>query len=255
MNNFSNNHHIIPFPCNRNDERGNILFLILIAVMLIGTLSAVIMRGSSSESANIDSEALIIRASEVQRYGSEIERAVLFIMQNEAPSESDLRFAHPDAHADYGDISISPEIQIFHRLGGGAAYRRPPSGINDNSAWEFYGGTAIPSMGSNRADLIMVLPNVTAQFCERINNLNEQALDPQDTGLSSAAGADPGDCLHIGALGRFDGAQQFYTTINSVDEATFTQDPHTNEAAPAPQGCVTCALDSNRHFYHVIMAR
>lgn len=237
------------------NERGNVLFMILIAIMLIGALSAAIMQGSSTETANIDKETLAIRASEVQRYASEVERAVLFIMQNNDVSESDIRFAHPDANADYGDITTSTNTQVFHRLGGGAAYRSPPSGINDGSAWEFYGGTDLPSVGSDRADLVMVLPNVTDQFCAKINALNGQNLSPQDTGGIAASGSNPGSCVNIGALGRFDDGQQFYTTVNTMDESTFTQDNYTSAAASAMQACVACALDSKNHFYHVIMAR
>ena len=229
------------------------LFIILIAVVLIAALSAAILSSGSTEGTNIDKEALAIKASEVQRYVSELERAVMYVLQN-GNSESDIRFAHPDAHADYGVLANTSE-QIFARDGGGATYRAPPSGINDGSAWEFYGGTHLPGVGSNRADLIAVLPNVTAQFCTKINTLNGQTGTPTDTGAGAAAGGNPGDCLHIGALGRFDAGQQFYTTINTVDETTFEQDPEVSEARTALQACVTCDLDGNTHFYHVLLAR
>lgn len=232
------------------------LFIILIAVVLIGALTAAIQFSSRPEGANIDKETLVIRAGEVQRYASELERAVLFITQN-MMSEVDIRFAHPDAHADYGDLSADtdPSDQVFHHLGGGAEYRDPPEDINDGSAWEFYGGTHLPGVGSDKADLIAVLPNITQQFCDKINDLNGQTGTPTDTGMSAASGSDPGDCLHIGADGRFDDAQQFYTTVNTTDESTFRQDPEVSAARTALQACVTCSLDSARHFYHVLLAR
>ncbi len=240
----------------RYNERGNMLFMILLAVVLIAALSAAVMSGGSPESSNIDDETLAIKASEVQRYASELERAVFFAMQN-GLSESDLRFSHPDAHADYGDLSADTDKtdQIFHRDGGGAAYRAAPSDINDGSAWEFYGGTHLPGAGSDKADLIAVLPNVTAAFCTKINALNNQAASPTDTGAVAASGSNPGSCLHVGALGRFDAAQQFYTTVNTVDETTFAQDYSGAAARTALQACVTCSLDSENHFYHVLMTR
>ena len=82
-----------------SSESGNVLVIILLAVVLIGLLTAAIQGSNNSESANIDNETLAIRASEVQRYASELERAVTYIMQD-GKSESDLRFAHPDAHSD-----------------------------------------------------------------------------------------------------------------------------------------------------------
>lgn len=240
-----------------HSESGNILIMILVAIVLIGVLTAAIQSSSRQEGSTIDEEALIIRTTEVQRYASELERAVNYIMQD-GKSESDLRFAHPNfTHSDYGDLSADPDPsdQVFHMSGGAAEFRDPPDGINDGSEWEFYGGTHIPGMGTGRAELIAVLPNVTQAFCDRINQINGQTGTPADTGASAASGADPGSCLHIGALGRFDDAQQFYTTVNTVDDTTFEDAPESTEAAPAPQACVVCTLDSENHFYHVLLVR
>jgi hypothetical protein len=240
----------------RQAERGNMLFIILIAVVLIGLLTAAIQRSNRPEGANIDKETLVVRATEVQRYASEIERAVLFILQN-GKSESDIRFAHPDAPSDYGDLGADadPTDQVFHRLGGGATYRDPPEDVNDGSAWEFYGGTALPGVGSNKADLIAVLPNVTQQFCDRINKVVGQNGTPADTGGSLAAGANAGDCVNLGAAGRFGAAHTFYTAPNTVDEASFEQDPSISQPYTATQACVVCAADAAQHFYHVLLAR
>lgn len=238
-------------------EDGNILFMVLIAIVLIGALTVAIQFSSRPEGANIDNETLVIRASEVQRYASELERAVLFIMQS-GKSESDIRFAHPDAPSAYGDLSADPDPsdQVFDRNGGGAAYRDPPEDVQVTAApWEFYGGTALPGVGSGRAELIAVLPNVTQQFCDRINQLNGQTGTPEDTGGAAASGASAGDCLNLGANGRFRDAQQFYDTPNTTDQTTFEQDSVTGAAKTALQACVVCALDSENHFYHVLMAR
>ncbi|HBR69813.1 MAG TPA: hypothetical protein DEA55_10610, partial [Rhodospirillaceae bacterium] len=212
----------------KHGESGNVLFMVLIAVVLIGALTAAIQMTGRQEGTHIDRETLIIRASEVQRYASELERAVMFIMQQNTKSEVDIRFAHPDANADYGDLSADadPTDQVFHKNGGAANYREPPAGINDGSAWEFYAGTSLPQVGSDKADLVAVLPNVTQAFCQKINELNQQGgAQPEDTGAVAAAGNDPGSCINIGALGRFDNGRQFYdspSTPNTVDETTFT---------------------------------
>lgn len=236
-------------------QSGNMLFMILIAIVLVGILTAAIFRTSNIQDASIDNETLAIRASEIQRYGGELERAVLYIVQN-GISESDIRFAHPDAPSAYGDLSADTDKrdQIFDRAGGGASYRAPPSGINDGSPWEFYGGTAIPGMGTSKADLIAVLPNVTDQFCRKVNDMNGQAT-PADTGGSLAAGAAAGDCLSMGAAGRFGAVNTFYATPNTVNTASFAQDPEISRPRPAPQACVVCAADSKNHYYYVLMAR
>ena len=251
----------------RDRERGNVLFMILIAVALIGLLTAAVSKTGRPEGNNIDGETLVLRVGDVQRYASELERAITFIMQN-GLSESDIRFAHYDAHADYGDLEADTDKrdQVFHRDGGGANYRKPPAGVNDGSAWEFYGGTHVPGMGrSDRAELIAVLPHVTQAFCDKINALNGQNGTMEDDGSGSATATNAGACVNAGAAGRFDPSTQFYNTINTMDEsaASFQRDPNTNAPRPAPQGCVICSIDTNgangvsdeRHFYHVLMTR
>ncbi|GJL85811.1 MAG: hypothetical protein DHS20C02_15860 [Micavibrio sp.] len=243
-------------PGDRPGESGNLLFMILIAVVLIGALTAAIQSTGRPEGANIDKETLVIRASEVQRYASELERAVLFIVQQNGRSEVDIRFGHASAHADYGLITDEPNRQVFHRDGGAAKYRAPPADIQTPTGgdWEFYAGTHLPQVGSTKADLVAVLPNVTQGFCEKINELNQQdAAQPEDAGAVAAAGNDPGSCVDVGALGRFDAARQYYdapSTPNTVDEGTYT-------TMPGTQGCVQCVDMGGApyHFYHVLYAR
>lgn len=240
-------------------ERGNVLFMILIAVALIGFLTAAVMSSGQNESAAIDEETLAVRASEVQRQAGEIERAVLFIVNN-GRSESDLRFAHPDAPSDYGDLGADADKsdQIFHRDGGGTNYPSAPDDVNDGSPWEFYGGTALPAVGSDRAELVAVLPNVTQAFCDKINALNGQptgASTPQDTGGSLASGASAGNCVNMGDDGRFGDTRQFYASPNTADAATFAQNPEISAARPALEGCALCSADSKYHYFHTLLAR
>jgi len=233
----------------RLSESGNLLFIILLAVVLIGTLTAVITQSGDGDGATIDNENLAIKVSEVQRFGSELERGILFLMQN-GISESDIRFAHPDNNADYGDLTADPDKsdQMFHIDGGGATFREPPSGINDGSSWEFYGTTRIPSVGTDRADLIVLLPNVTEAFCRKVNDVNGYGA------LITILLEDDATCINSGAGGRFDAGTQFSGAPNTVADGTFPQNGVTGEAQPTPQGCVTCD-DKTHHFYHVIMAR
>lgn len=233
----------------REGERGNMLFIILLAVVLLGLLTAAISQ-MGGDSAEIDDESLAIKASEVQRFFSELERAVLFITEN-GKSEQDIRFSHANNHADYGDLDADADKsdQVFHVQGGGATYKLPPPGINDGSKWEFYGNTAIPAMGSDRADLVAVLPNVTLAACRKFNRLNglmngATVMIPQDTSV----------CVHSGAAERFDNATQYDDTPNTMNEATFPQNDTINKAKPAPEACVECT-GAKYHIYHVLLAR
>lgn len=230
----------------RKNERGNIMFMILIAIVLIATLTAVISNTSDTQNSSIDNETLAIRASEIQRYAAELERGITYIMQN-GTSEQDIRFAIPTDSANatgYGDLAADtdPSDQMFHPNGGAANYRAAPDDVQTTaSAWEFYGGTHIPGVGTSKADLIAVLPFVTQQMCEKINALNDQTATPAEDGSGN---------LYGGTTGRFGSGGTVVTfndsTTNTLDAATFSK-------TPAMQACVTVGTDY--HFYHVIMAR
>tara|TARA_B100001778_G_scaffold317188_1_gene304692 strand:- start:11 stop:706 length:696 start_codon:yes stop_codon:yes gene_type:complete len=227
------------FPKDEQTEKGNVLFIVLLAIVLIGALTLAVQQ--SGHDANIDKEKLIIRIAEVRRYTAELERGITFILQN-GHSESDIRFAHPDADPDYGDLSADTDKsdQMFDRLGGAAQYREPPPGINDGSAWEFYGHTALPEVGTSAADLIAVLPNVTQSFCESYNKTlgYDEAVQPEDTGT----------CIYNAASSRFDDGTQFYSSPNAVTDGSFT-------LRPSLSGCVQCTSDNTYHVFHVLMVR
>lgn len=221
-----------------NNENGNVLIIILLAVALIGALTAV-LQGSQQKNANIDKETLILRVTEVQRYATELENGLGFIMQN-GISESDIRFAHPDANSDYGDLNADTDKsdQMFHRDGGNAMYKSAPNDINNGNAWEFYGNTALPDVGSDEAELIAVLPYVTSDFCDTANEAAGYTARPEDTST----------CLNTGASARFDNSTQFSSSPNTTDEDSFS-------IKPATRGCIECTTDGSMHYFYVLMAR
>jgi hypothetical protein len=227
-------------------ESGNILIYILGAIFIMGLLIMAV-RGSGGSGANIDEEKVMIKASQVQQYAAELERAVKYIMRN-GYSESDIRFAHPDAAVAYGTISSTPGRQVFDKEGGGAEYRLPPSGINDGTYWQFYATTHIKDIGDDdsadmKAELIAVLPNVTSDFCDRINDLNEQDLTLTDNHDPTANG-----CIHTGTGNEFAGTFTSGASTNYLDDSFFSH-------LPPRQACVLCESDGELHFYHVLMGR
>jgi hypothetical protein len=220
-------------------ESGNVIILVLMAIVLIALVTVAIRQGSEGTS-DVDRESLIMNLSKVRQQASEFERGVAFIINNGA-SETDIRFAYADAPSDYGDITATPQFQMFSPQGGGAAYHKPPDGVNDGSAWEFYGNTALPDVGSDKPELVAVLPNVTDDFCKKTN---------ADEGYAASATlTDSATCINTGATARFNDTVQYDDSgTNTVDTATFPS------GKPILEGCITCA-DGSRHFFHVLHAR
>jgi hypothetical protein len=220
---------------------GNIFVMIFVAILLIGLLTVALRGFGGKES--ITDEDLLIEASNAARYGAELASAVDFVLKSGA-SENDLRFAPPSGGpAEYGAITTTPTAQIFSRSGGNAEYRRAPSRImaGGSNIWEFYGTTAIPEVGSDRPELIAVLPDVTQKFCEKVNQSLGLTGQPDD----SITGTNP-DCLYGGATYRFGNSAQFSSAANVLDSSSYSKRPMT-------QGCVTCS--GVYHYYYVLMSR
>lgn len=182
-----------------NRESGNMIFIILLGIVLLGLVTAAI-RGGGLESSGIDRENVIIKASQIRQHAAEIERGVGYVMQN-GISETNVSFAHPDAPSAYGTYGTDSSTEVFNPAGGGATWREPPSGITYSSGgtpvnWEFYGSTALPGAGTDRAELIAVLPDVTPDFCAQINEMNGQTREQPE---------DDGTCFYTGDTGRFVG--------------------------------------------------
>lgn len=227
---------------SRNSQSGNVLFYILIAIGLIALLTVAI-RGNKSGSSSIDTEDAIIKMAQVSRFGQQVQEGIARVMAN-GVSEANIRFAHPLAHADYGDVSTTPSQQIFHPSGGNVAYLEPPEGINDGSDYEIYATTDIPQVGSAKADFILVLPNVTKAFCDAVNKAI--GLDIVGTYPADLAGGTP-TSIHGGTLWRYNAGNRLNGTPNTLDPATFSKKPIT-------QGCLVYA-GPVYHYFYVLMAR
>jgi hypothetical protein len=221
-----------------SSQSGNILIYILGAIFLLGLL-VVISKGSTTPGAGIDAEQLMIRVSEVQNYGQELEQAVAYVMTN-GHSEVDIRFAHPDADSAYGVITDTPTRQIFSRDGGGARYREPPNDIQITPTdWQFNADNRAPLVGSTEADLIAVLSNVTEDFCLKMNDAND---------IDNPSNAPPQDSDDFEVTTFFTGA------YNSSPEEIGDSSLNGTKKEGCIEGSGTPAANSY-HYYRVLLAR
>lgn len=220
------------------------LVYILGAILLMGIL-IVVVKGSFQEGTSIDGEQLVVKASQVQQYAGEIERAVGYIL-NSGYSETALRFA-TNISSTYGDITSIRPRQIFDPQGGAVEYKSPPSGINDGTAWQFFATTHFTDMGidtggSQKAELIAVLPNVTQAFCSQINRMVGQS----SINLASTSDPAANGCVHQPGS-EFQGTFVAGGAVNLLDNAVVTK-------FPAKEACVKCNT-GQFHYYKVLMTR
>jgi hypothetical protein len=224
-------------------QSGNILFYILIAVVLIGALT-VALRDTGGLSSGVDREAMALKAIQAQRQAANVAAGVDFLIKN-GVSESDIRFAHPNAPVAYGVVTATPQNQVFSNQGGQASYPIPPKAVGSDGSdiphWIFTGDVNGLQSGSDRADLVAVLSGVSLEFCNAINAQIGYApgTQPRTAGI---------DCIDISSA--FTGSFEDTTPITML-LSSFSR-------VPALQACVACnpgPFTTSYHYYHVLLAR
>lgn len=180
-------------------EKGNALWFILVAIVLLGLLTAVLSRGGSSVDQSGDVEQYRIKGGQIMRYVKGMETAIQQ-MKLQGISENDISFENAITATDYTNANCDdasdanfPSCLIFDTGGAGLVYRAPPAGTNDGSEWIFTGannvGTASGPVGTTAAafgnDLLILLPNINVPLCMQINRDldvdNPSSSPPVDT--------------------------------------------------------------------------
>lgn len=200
---------------DRNAERGNVLFLILIAVALFAALSYVVTQSSRSGSGSIDRENAQLEAADAMSYLGEIRRAVATLI---------IRGCHDDqitfegsgfrggANGPYaGGAEMLPDganpnaptdkrCNVFHPNGGAVAPRildktaaasAPGSWARGGHIW--FQMENLPGIGTDAGvDIIAVVPYVSEAVCTAWNKANDIGGENGDrVAIPWAAGGAP----------------------------------------------------------------
>lgn len=184
----------------RSSERGNVLFLILIAVALFAALSYAVTQSTRSGAGSSDNETGLINSAQLTQYPAGIRTAVVRMMIG-GVDINDVSFNPP---SDFTNVNGITNLAVFHPLGGGATYALAPLDVMAQGAlgvWHFNVENEIDLVGTTGAsgpttssvDLIAFLPNISGSVCRRINQ--ELGLPTADgditlTGITYGVGAD-----------------------------------------------------------------
>ncbi len=158
----------------RHAESGNVLFLILIAVVLFAALSYAVSQtmrssgssGTAQESGKIDSAYLL-------QFPTSVRQAIVRMKLARSYTNEDISFVHP-GDTTYGTFGTNPTKEVFHPQGGAVVYQAPPAQINDGTQWVFNGDIEINGQGttagtSSSSDLVAFLPGVRQDVCRYLN--------------------------------------------------------------------------------------
>ena len=181
----------------RRSERGNVLFLILIAVALFAALSYAVTQSSRSGGGDASRETTLVNSSTITQYPASLRTAIVRMTVSNGVTADQLIFDPPSA---FGSLSAVQQAQnVFHPSGGGASYTQAPSSVMANNApgdWRYNAANQILNIGQDVAtnagnDIIAFLPGVSLAICERIHTqLGLSTVLPTETGIVFTAGAD-----------------------------------------------------------------
>ena len=169
---------------SRYRERGNVLFLILIAVALFAALSFAVTHSSRSGGHSADKEKSALVAAQFAQYGAQISTALTRVKISNGCSETEISFENPImSHPDYWGGSgntLSPadgRCNIFGANGGGAVYWDARKQLpNDDPIYNYLTFTtsvAVHNVGTPESDIIMYFAmddsTKARQICEAFN--------------------------------------------------------------------------------------
>lgn len=242
----------------RHPERGSVLFLILIGVMLFAALSYVVagmMRGGNP--AVISEEKARIFAAEITNYGRAIRQAVQNV-KIAGCAATDISFENSTLVGYTHTPVASDECKIFHEDGGAMIYLIPATEWLDTAysptpalrgQWYFPADTCVPGIGNALAAgcsadgndneaLIVVLPYIKKQICIEINRalgIGTPGADPtQEAGNAWPTG-------NTKFTGTFANGEQ-------IDLANVTAGCFEGHGTDTPP-------DNTYHFYQVLLPR
>ncbi len=178
------------------NQRGNVLLYILVAVALIAALSLAISSSMRGNTAQIDEDRAEIIAGELIEYSGIMANAVAQLRLR-GVLESQLCFDHTSwGAADYNHAGCTDNInRIYHPSGAGLTWTAAQSQAMDTSAtpdnlWHIYSDNEVQGIGTTCgaaacSELILIVDELDQTVCEKINDFlgvpNPSSTVPTDT--------------------------------------------------------------------------
>lgn len=233
---------------NRQSEKGNVLFLILIAVALFAALSYAVTQSTRSGGGDASKETNLVNAAGLTQYPASIKTSITRMVVSNGTTADELLFDPPP----YTGLT-TPALQtagVFYPTtstggGGGASYIDAPASVMANNlpgTWHFNGENGVTNIGTSgavsttNADIIAFLPGLKEAVCQSIHS--KIGLSTTIPDLTAIAGLDFTTDMDSGNTGI--GAGGALLTDAVLDGQ--------------PQGCFEHGA-GNFVYYHVLIER
>ncbi len=165
----------------RKGERGNVLFLILIAVALFAALSYAVTQSTRSGAGDTAGETALINSSTLTQYPAAIRTSLVRMIVSRGTTADELAFNPPSdfgaglAIDDTDAIPTDEESAVFHPAGGGSTYQQAASDVRSagsSGTWHYNGNFEITRIGTSGAggnEVMAFLPGLSLSVCRRLN--------------------------------------------------------------------------------------
>ncbi len=235
----------------RQNEKGNILFLILLAVVLFAALSYAVTQSMRGGGGNAGSETNLVNSAVLSQYPVGL-RAAILRMIVDGTDVTTLNFDPPSV---FSTMTAGEQaLAVFHPDGGGASFGYIPTDAlltpSSTARWVFTRNFGIEDIGATATgsgdvgkDIIAIAPGVSAAICAKINNeLGVDSIPEVSTTLPLTVGA---------------------TTMQQVEEFTYSQTSTVAEIADTgsvidgqPFLCIDYSTTTDVYaYYHVLVER
>ncbi len=165
-------------PQHRTTERGNVLFLILIAVALFAALSYAVTQSTRSGGGDAGRETSLVNSAAITQYPASLKTAIVRMIVSNGVTVDNLTFDDPSLFATNLTTPQLEAANVFHPSGGGANHTLAPNAVMANSlpgTWVYNARNRVWNIGTNAAttagvDIVALLPGVSQSICERIHS-------------------------------------------------------------------------------------
>tara|TARA_B100000780_G_scaffold279030_1_gene255066 strand:- start:1147 stop:1884 length:738 start_codon:yes stop_codon:yes gene_type:complete len=237
----------------RRGERGNVLFLILIAVALFAALSYAVTSSSRSGGGDANDESALVRSAQITQYPSSVRTSMIRMMVSNSIDPTDMIFAGPsDFSTACDDVNVERPNCVFHPLGGAATLTNIPADLMVGTVageWVFSANYEIVDIGTSDTaasdagnDIIAFLPGITNGLCARIN---------EELGISGNT-TDAGTDWDLTDTSEYMDDAAYWATVST--ETDIIGDGATAGLAGQAFGCLTDSAGENI-YYHALLER
>ncbi len=162
---------------DRTSEKGNVLFLILIAVALFAALSYAVTQSTRSGGGDASKETNLVNAAGITQYPASVKTAITRMVVSNATDPDSLLFNPPSTFSAF-TTTYPATNGVFHPTGGGATYADAPASVmqsNGAGTWHFNGENQFTNIGTSgamstsNADVSAFLSGVKKAVCDSIH--------------------------------------------------------------------------------------